>query len=427
MADEITSKDVEELKGTLKDIQDRLAASAAAVTTPAQANPVAPVATLASVPDAGDRYDKLVSFRRELLENYSQHDLHRMIGMQMRKGTSDGMGVSFDRWANQAIVEALPPEVIKLLDTAGGAALIRQDLEPLLYAAYVKDFPYYERIQKKPSNGLVHAYNRVDALPTAGLISDTGTVVDSQSTYTRATTNIAIVALRVGTSLRAQFAVRAGGMNYDPDGTEVKNGLLAVAKKMQQLLFQGNESVPGKVAADPEGLFDPLGFNGLRISIPSANILAHTDTDPILQKLNKADKFNSVNGGRTSIILMDGRDRIDLMNELQPNVRFVDKMPVVPGLPSVEAVNLGHSGLVPVMSIPGSEMGEYTVSGASVRDAYLLDETTIAAPWLGGESPTVLEIPVGVSGQLTKLYIIFMMMGLEMAVPKFNNKVRLAQ
>lgn len=427
MADEITSKDVEELKGTLKDIQDRLVASAAAVQTPSAGTPVATVRTSSVSGDPGEAYDKLVGFRRELMENYSAHDLHRMIGIQMRKGTADGMGQAFDRWANQAVIEAMPPEVVKLLDTAGGAALIRQDLEPLLYAAYVKDFPFYERIQKKPSNGLVHAYNRIDALPTAGFISDTGTVVDSSSTYTRATTNIAIVALRVGTSLRAQFAVRAGGMSYDPDGTEVKNGLTAIAKKMQQTLFAGNESVPGKVATDPEGLFDPLSFNGLRISIPTANILAHTSTAPILEKLNTADKFNSVSGGRASIILMDGRDRIDLMNELQPNVRFVDKMPVVPGLPSVEAVNLGHSGLVPVLSIPGSEMGEYTVSGASVRDAYLLDESVIAAPWLGSESPTVLEIPVGVSGQLTKLYIIFMMMGLEIAVPKFNAKIRLAQ
>lgn len=424
---DVTSKEVQELLATLKDMSGRLEASATATATAPAATPVAAGAGGASPAPVQNGYDKLVGFRNELLENYDEKTLHKMIGLQMRKGTTEGQGVDFNSWANESMKAAVNgnPLLTKLLDTAGGVALIRQDLEPLLYAAFVKRFPFYERITKKPSNGLVHAYNRIDALPTASFISDTGAVADSQSTYTRATTNIAIAALRVGTSLRAQFAVRAGGAGYDPDAEEIRNGLTAIAKKMQQTLFAGNDSVPGKVATDPEGLFDPLGFNGLRILMPSANTVAVDTTKTILEQLNVADGLLSVTGGKASIIIMDGRDRISLMNELQPNVRYVDKMPLVPGLPPVEAVNLGNSGTIPVLAIPGDEIGSYTdASSNTVRDMYLLDEDVIAAPWLGSESPTVLEIPVGVSGTLTRLYIIFMMMGLENAVPKFSAKVQ---
>lgn len=429
MADNDTQeKDVKELLGTLKDIQAQLEKSATATQAAPAGAPVGVGVKNADVSDNIARYEELTTFRRSLLETYDERTLNRMIALQMRKGTADGQGVPFESWANHSTMAALPPEVTKLLDTAGGVALIRQDLEPLLYAAFVKRFPWFDRITKKPSNGLVHAYNRIDQLPTAVFISDTGQVTDSTSVYTRATTNIAIAALRVGTSLRVQFATRAGGGGYDPESEEIRNALTAIAKKMQSTMFSGNDSVPGKIATDPEGLFDPLAFNGLRISIPAANTLAHETGSTMLERLNKADKFLSVSGGKASIILMDARDRIDLMNELQPNVRYIDKMPIVPGLPPVEAVNLGNSGTIPVLPIPGDEMGSYSDgNGNTVRDAYLLDEDVIAAPWLGSESPTVLEIPVGVSGALTKLYIVFMMMGMEVAIPKFNAKVQYKQ
>jgi len=373
-------------------------------------------------------YEDVCRLRREFL-TWSENDIHRAIGQQLIEGTKEGYGTPMDKWATASAAQAMfaNPFIAKLLDTAGSGPLIRQDLEPLLYAAFVKPFPWFDRITKKPANGLVHAYNRIDALPTAAFISDTGAVTDSASTYTRATTNIAIAALRVGTSLKAQFAVRAGGMGYNPEQEEIRNGITALAKKVQAALFSGNDSVPGKVATDVEGLYDGNGFNGLRITVPAANIKKIAVDETILEAFNTLDGDTmGVKGGTASIILMDGRDRVKLMNELQPHVRFVDRIEnVVPGLPGIEAVNLGASGRVPVLPIPGDEMGTYNDGAENVRDAYLLDESVIAAPWLGSESPTVLEIPVGVGGTLTRLYILFMMVGLEVAVPNFIAKLRL--
>lgn len=370
-------------------------------------------------------YEEMVRLRREFL-SWNTNDLHRAIAIQLAKGTNEGLGIPLTKWADSRAMEAMvsQPDITKLLDTAGAGPLIRQDLEPLLYAAFVKRFPLYERIAKKPANGLVHAYNRIDAPAAASFISDAGAVPDSQSTYTRATTNIAVIAVRVGVGLKASFAIRQGGMGWNPEQTEIANGILGIAKACQRALFSGNVSVPGKIATDPEGLYDANAFDGLRITVPSGNTSTIGDDETVLEGLNRMDGILGVRGGTASIICMDGRDRVRVMNELQPNVRFVDRMDVVPGLPAFEAVSLGVSGRVPILPIPGDEVGHYT-AGVDVRDAYLLDESVVAMPWLGSENPTVLEIPVGVSGTLDRRYILFLMVGLEVAVPNFVAKLRL--
>ena len=63
-------------------------------------------------------------------------------------------------------------------------------------------------------------------------------------------------------------------------------------------------------------------------------------------------------------------------------------------------------------------------AGNNVRDIYVLDENTVTLPYLGSPGPTVLEIPIGISGQLTHLYIIFLMNGLAVKVLPWNNKIR---
>lgn len=46
------------------------------------------------------------------------------------------------------------PTVQKALDTTGGAALIRQDLDPMIVVQFIRDFPAWQRIQKVPANGV---------------------------------------------------------------------------------------------------------------------------------------------------------------------------------------------------------------------------------------------------------------------------------
>ena len=426
MANEHETTDIKALIGQLKDLQPILEKWEATPTDDLRTD--APQGVKTPSITAFDNYMKVVELRQSLFGE-SQQNLYRMIGQQLVAGAGEGRGIPVNKWADGATARAMQEDdaLVKLLDTAGGTAMIRQDLEPLLYAAFVQSFPWWERISKIPSNGLVHAFNRIDELPTATFIGDLGLVPDSTSKYTRATTNIAIAAVRVGTGLKLQFAVQAGGMGFNPETLEIRNGITSIAKKMQGSLFSGNASVPGKTASDPEGLYDANGFDGLRVLVPAANIQA-LGTDPILEALNKTDALMSVTGGSASVILMDGRDRVTLMNELQPAVRLaMPRAALAPGLPEVEQVSLGVSGLVPIIPIPGNELGAYTVGVDSVRDAYLVNEATVDVPWLGSEMPTVLDIPIGVAGQLTHLFILFMMGGFAMRVPTHNAKLRIVQ
>lgn len=424
-----THEDAKNLSMALKDIQPLLEKYGE---TPSQ-SALADTEAVAVTPEARsirNTYDDIVELRSDLILKFGQNPaaLNRMIGQQMVKGAREGQGVPLHQWANQSTMAAIAgdPELVKLLDTAGGTALIRQDLEPLLYAAFVRQFPLFERIARQPSNGLVHAYDRVEEAPEAEFISELGTVPDGAARYTRATTNIAIAAIRVGTSLKMQFAARAGGSSWSPETEEINNGLIGLRRKIQQAFFHGNASVPGATDSDPEGLYDANGFDGLRVLVPSANTHQQGAGETILNALAEGDKFLSTTGGLASIIVMDSRDRVNLMKEMQPYVRLEPRVNVVPGLPDVEAVNLGNSGTVPILGVPGNEIGSYTDS-ISVRDAYLIEEGTLSAPWLGSEMPTVLDIPVGVAGQLTHLFILFMMTGLAMKVPTHQAKVQLRQ
>jgi hypothetical protein len=54
----------------------------------------------------------------------------------------------------------------------------------------------------------------------------------------------------------------------------------------------------------------------------------------------------------------------------------------------------------------------------------MLDFGSLSLPYLGTEGPTVLDIPIGISGQLTHLFVIFLMNGLALKVPGWNNKIR---
>jgi hypothetical protein len=82
------------------------------------------------------------------------------------------------------------------------------------------------------------------------------------------------------------------------------------------------------------------------------------------------------------------------------------------------------AGQIPFAVVPGDSIASYHIGPTLYRDLYMLDEGSITLPYLGSPGPTVLEIPIGISGQLTHLYIVFMMNGLAVKVLPWSNKIR---
>ena len=377
---------------------------------------------------------------RAKLKTKSTAELSAMFGIQARKHEA---GIPFDMWANaggSGVQAAISQDLTltKALDSSGASALIRQDLEPILYELYVREFPAWERFAKEPANGLVHAYNQITDFGDAAFMTELGTVTDDETTYVRKTANVATIATRRGTSLRSQYAVRAGGMSWSPEQLELQGGLRAIAHRMQKTIFQGNASNSGGSGSGETGTYDVNSFDGLRMTLNQSTAkncdLFATTPEDMREFIDRATEEIVNAGGSAQAIYLRPTEKISFDLQQDANVRYMNSFTnVTPGV-LTNAVNT-ILGPLPLIVIPGDSIGTYTTTnsdgsfngGETVADIYILDETTISLPYLGSEGVTVLDIPIGISGQLTHLYIMFGMWGLVVKALPFSNKVRISQ
>jgi hypothetical protein len=377
---------------------------------------------------------------RSELRKKSVGELYAMFDMQAAR-TDTGIPVA--AWAAAGGAAAIAglnsnPVITKALDSGSGSALIRQDLEPIMLELFVREFPAFDRFPKEPANGLVHAYNQVTSFGDAQFMSELGTVTDDQSTYVRQTTNIAILATRRGVSLKSQFAAVQSGGGFNPENLEMQGGMRAVAHKMQKTIFQGNATYAAGTATDENGAYDPNGFDGLRKILNTARAVNVDPTASTPENMRAAIDIAGLeamnNGGTASVLYLRPTEKVAFDLQQDDNVRYMNSFVDVAVGVQTNAVNTIF-GPLPLAVIPGDSIGEYDTDstdgsfngGETVADIYMLDERTITIPYLGSEGPTVLDIPIGISGQLTHLFIIFGMWGLAVKAPIFSNKIRVKQ
>ena len=441
------SPEVEALYKRVMETQEQLSASLLALNsapnlaTPAAAQDVTsqgtPPVPVKRVLSASDIYSVRQSLRKmstpELLALFNEQARQKNTGISLDNWLS--VGGSATQMAFGNLGSQVDPDIMRAVDTGAVAALIRQDLEPILYELYIRVFPAYDRFPHEPANGLVHAFNQITAYGDAQFMSELGTVTDDSSTYHRETTNVAILATRRGISLKSQFAVTAGGMGYNPEQLELQGGLRAMGHKMQKTIFGGHATDSGGTAANELGLYDANGFTGLRALLNSGRVqnvdpaTSPTTTGSMRRAIDAAVAQCVQMGDVPSIIWGNPFDKVTFDEQQDDNVRYMapNLVNVAPGVVT-NAVNT-VAGPLPFAIVPGDSIAAYTATGTysanSVRDLYLLNEQTITLPYLGTEGPTVLDIPIGISGQLTHLYIIFLMNGLAIKAPAWSNKVRI--
>jgi hypothetical protein len=335
----------------------------------------------------------------------------------------------------------IPNGTKSILDSTGGSGgpLIRQDLEPVLHAIFVKKFPVFDRLDKKPSNGLVHVAARVTS-PDSGaqgstLIAETGTVPYSSGSYDRLTFPIAVFATGRGVTFKETAAVNQGGSppSYSPELTEMANGMTKLASDLQYFILQGNASnSSGAGASTEKGVYNTNGIDGFRGVFGSVGAFAGNGTTQVdINSLNITEslRFGATqaanNGGVPNLAFLSLNSKQALDDEQQSNVRYEkDLADLVPGT-RVNQITYADGSLM-LIPFPGSTGGNYnrTSDSALVEDIYIADESHIAIPWLYSESFTVLQIPSAVDSVLSSRWIIFGMYGLEIAAPSFNTKIR---
>jgi hypothetical protein len=376
---------------------------------------------------------------RSALRQRSRRELHQLFvhqAMQSDKGIpleawlASGGRAREDLWGSGYSRE-FSPEVRKLLDTSGAAPIIRQDLEPVLYELFVRDFPAIDMFSMEPANGLTHTYQQITGYGDAEFMPELGTVTDDKSAYNRETTNIAILATRRGVSLKSQFATIQSGSGFNPEQLELTGGLRAIGHKLQYQIFSGHSTDSGGLSSNELGAYDANAFTGLRSILNTArakNVDPYAGTpEDMRQAWNKACvEIMQISPGRPTVIFMSPVDKEVFDAAQDKNVRYINELVNVAVGVNTNVVNTVF-GALPLFPLPGDSIGAYTaVSPAeSVRDSYILDMSSISLPYLGSEGITTLEIPTGVSGQLTKMYILFGMWGLAAKAPTYSNKVRI--
>lgn len=376
---------------------------------------------------------------RDALRKQSDNALMRIFGEQASR---KGNGIPLEVWLAQGgqariagfemgMQQQVDPEIVRLLDTNNSGPLIRQDLEPVLWELFVRDFPAVDRFGREPANGLVHTYQQMTSFGDAQFMPELGTVTDDRGAYVRQTTNIAILATRRGVSLKNQFATLQSGSGFNPQDLELRAGLRAMSNRLQHQIFSGHSTDSGGTESNELGAYDANAFTGLRSILNTSRAkIAQFDldaaVDPFRIGVNDACiEIMNISPGRPSVIYMNPIEKGRYDESQDKNIRYVSNLVnVSPGV-NTNAVNTIFGDL-PLIPVPGTAIGTYApdASGGDVRDAYILDESSITMPYLGSEGLTVLEIPVGVSGQLVRLFIVFMMIGLAVRAPSYSNKLR---
>jgi hypothetical protein len=332
-------------------------------------------------------------------------------------------------------------DIRKAITSDYAGPLIRQDLEAEVNDVFVHRFPLWDMIEKIPANGLVHAWNNQTSVgqATGGPgMSELGSVQDTNATYQRLTQNIAIFAVRVGISLKAKFAVNAGGMGYDPEQREIRSGVIQLTQDVQREMCRYQNVLSGSTTStDPNGAYDANGFNGLRFQAqnlaPSGNNLTLSvsgyppavETHPLTDKLQTLANTLIDAGADPSgfAVVTNYTGRQYLIEEQTSFVRFNDPVEVKPGV-MVPKIILAD-GIAPIFAIPGDSIGSWTLSGHNYTDMFLVHMDSLKWAFLGGAAATILDIPIGTDGKLQHLYIPFMMGSLVVEVPQFLGRLSL--
>jgi hypothetical protein len=332
-------------------------------------------------------------------------------------------------------------------DSISTSPITAQRLEPDVMPVFVRDYPFYDLIEKVPSNGIAHTFLQQTApsqATTPHTIAETGTVTDDTNSYSRKTTNIALFAERRGVTIKAKFAgLQAGGPSTDLMAREIEGGLLTIARDAQNEMLSYTETYSSSGGAtDPNGAYDANGLNGLRYIVynqapPENSVIVDVRTlgwtdQRVLTGIRQVVQAIYDKGGRPNLVVTSARGSNALFQDQMELVRYFDQSltEITPGR-SVRRVST-DSGDLPVLVVPGGSgsfgslgIGTWTSAGATYQDIFVVQTDTLEIPYLGAPEPTVIRIPLAVDGTLRELAIPFALYGLAAKAPQYLGRVSL--
>jgi hypothetical protein len=359
-----------------------------------------------------------------------------------------------------------------VLDTtsAGGGILIPQGIVPSLFLWFVTKFQAWNQIQKVPANGVLHSWRNLISLgdATDGFIDEFGCPPASRGVYSAGNTNIAVLALRRGASLKLEMLAQQVGFRYDgmlPSEIEVRNAMISRARIAERCFYQG-VTASGHTGTDEWGLTFANGFNGLRPLLSNTTIAnavnpgfyptgfgpivveqavgAGAGPTPITDALDAAVLAIFNNGGNPNSIHIPASVALKLKKEWSPQIRFTQTEATGGMVIGAQVRSFMSSivGEVPFTVVPDISIGNYAVNniagdggttgltaGGTVLPCFVLSTDEMAMPYIGSPDPLPIQVPVGTvspdgTGCLVRDLIIYMMFGLAIYNPIHQATVR---
>ena len=206
-----------------------------------------------------------------------------------------------------------------------------------------------------------------------------------------------------------------------------------MAHKLQKTIFQGNASASGGTADDENGAYDANAFDGLRkllagnannstVDISSATLSSRGD---ITTAINAVASNISNSGGSPSVVYSRFAEHTEWNRQNQQFVRIINQNDRVNFVPGVDVTAIATNvGILPFVGVPGDSIGFYDNPTKDTADIYVLDESGLVMPYLGSDTITTIEIPMGVGGQLVRYFIVYILIGLAELTPPFEGKVQ---
>jgi hypothetical protein len=245
---------------------------------------------------------------------------------------------------------------------------------------------------------------------------------------------IGVFATGRGVSFKEIAAIEGGGSPYNAEQLEMDNGIVKLSTDLQYFILQGNASNSSGTSSTEGGPYNVNGIDGFRGTLGNVGAFSSNGSTTVdISSLNITEslRFTATqganNGGDPNLAFMSLNSAQAFDDEQDTKVRYDSGANLAEIVPGVKARKLTYSnGELMIVPFAGTTGGKYnrTSDNALVEDIYVIDESTIAIPWLYSETFTVLQIPSAVDGVLSERWVIFYMAGLEIAAPVFCGKVR---
>jgi len=277
-------------------------------------------------------------------------------------------------------------ELLLLLDTATGAALIPEDLEKVLTDLVKWNAPFTRMLTLVKANGLTHQFNQITAIPNGQFEGENAVTVISNSTYNRATVQLKVMRVKGRVSGLAQAASAA---YINAWKQELMSSAKSMGRNIEYGLLWGN-------------LVDQYQYNGADTSIVT-NRIDHNAQGSLALLDQMIDNAHNQGAQMDPFVFVMSPSMVSRMSGLQTEIR---KSIAVESVEFPGGFRMGTYRDIPMMPSsfcrPSSQMGALGLASSATAGNLVVGQAyrhrVSAVTFFGEQSASAAAAPTTILG-----------------------------